>query len=638
MRRTALFLLLMSGASVLRAQTLTDTVRLAPVEIGASRLGAFDVGTKVQVMDSATLERYRSTDLGRLLAQESPVFVKSYGLGSLATTSFRGGSASHTAILWNGFNLGSPMNGQLDLSLLPVFAAGQVSLQYGGSSALWGSGAVSGTIQLNSPPRFGEGAVVDAGLSFGSFGDRRQQARIGLANDRWAGSLALYNADARNDFAFVDREAVGRPTRRQRNAAFRQQGLLAEVHGRITERQRISLRYWGQESDRRIPPTLLQVLSTARQVDEGHRLAAEWQRTGDRVVWMARTAWFDERLDWYAWDTATAAVSRSRTSITEGEMRFRPGPRHALDIGVNNTWTEAVSDGYPQGPQQDRVALYAAYRYDPHTRWTASLAARQELLDGRAVPFTASVGAACRITSGLSLKANAAKVYRVPTLNDRYWDPGGDPDLRAEHGYSGDLGLAWTAGRGRHAWRTEVTWFNKLIDDWIIWQPGPAYWSPRNVQQVWSRGIETNSEVSARVRTCTVKLSAITNYVVSTGQKATGPNDASVDKQLIYVPMYSSSGRLSLLWRRLTLSCASTYTGYRYTSTDGRDFLPPYTLASATVSYRFAVKRTCIVSAFVQGDNLFNTEYQVMLDRPMPLRNYQAGVSIRFQRPHDPLP
>ena len=104
----------------------------------------------------------------RAARNESPIFIKSYGLGSLATTSFRGGSASHTAILWNGFNLGSPMNGQLDLSLVPVSLANNVSIQYGGAGALWGSGAVGGAILLNSEPEFDQGLTVDAGTAFGS--------------------------------------------------------------------------------------------------------------------------------------------------------------------------------------------------------------------------------------------------------------------------------------------------------------------------------------------------------------------------------------------------------------------------------------------------------------------------------------
>src|SRR5690606_5715624 len=164
---------LLAGTQVRGQQTL-DTIALHNVVIVAPRLSDFASGLKTQAIDSATMARYRPADLGTLLEMESPIFIKSYGLGSLATTSFRGGSANHTAVLWNGFNIGSPMNGQIDLSLVPVGIADEVSIQYGGASALWGSGAVGGSVLLNSTPVFDSGLTVDAGASFGSFGDRRQ--------------------------------------------------------------------------------------------------------------------------------------------------------------------------------------------------------------------------------------------------------------------------------------------------------------------------------------------------------------------------------------------------------------------------------------------------------------------------------
>lgn len=633
-RHALLFVLaLCSGANVC-AQSLQDTIRLKEAEVVATRQALFGAGQKMQQVDSATLQRYRVLSLGDLLTNETPVFVKNYGPGSLATTSFRGGSANHTAVLWNGFNLNSPMNGMLDLSLVPMFAADEVAVQYGGSSALWGSGAVGGTIQLNTRAAFNEGFTADAGVGFGSFGDARQQGRLRFGNARWAGSVGVYNAEARNDFRYVNSERTGRPEEVQSNAEFSRQGAIAEAHGRIGAHQRLSLRYWGQESDRRIPPTLLQEQSTARQADASHRFTGEWQHTGERMLWMARAAWFDELLDWYGWEGAEVAASHSQTAIAEAEARRHWGKGHALNVGVNNTWARATSDGYPDGPEQNRAAVYAAYTYTRGERWNTSLALRQEVIDGDAVPFTAQWGAERGLWKGLSLKVNAAKVYRVPTLNDMFWRPGGNPDLRPESGYSTDLGMAWKSAHGRFTWRSEVTGFSRLVDDWIIWLPGPAYWSPRNVQQVWSRGVESDSEVRLRLGATEILLGLITNHVVATNRKATSVNDASVDKQLIYVPMYSGGARAGLQWKGLTASLSAHYTGYRYIATDNSDFLDPFTLLNAALGYRFAKGSRSTWSVFASGNNLLATEYQVMLNRPMPLRNFQAGISLRF---HEPL-
>jgi len=212
-------------------QALTDTVQLKAFEVIVSRIAATLPGAKLLVVDSATLSRYRNTDLGQLLANETPVFVKGYGLGSLATTSFRGGSANHTAVLWNGFNIGSPMNGQLDLSLVPMQVANSVAVAYGSSTALWGSGAIGGTILLNDLPRFNDGTRVDACVSFGSFGDQRQQVRVQHSAAIWTVALGAFNNMAENDFR-INKEATDGPVQRQRNASFEQRGLLGDAHFR----------------------------------------------------------------------------------------------------------------------------------------------------------------------------------------------------------------------------------------------------------------------------------------------------------------------------------------------------------------------------------------------------------------------
>ncbi|TRZ74047.1 MAG: hypothetical protein D4R97_04540, partial [Bacteroidetes bacterium] len=96
---------------ILFSQNLKDTVRLSQVEV----TGSFTLrnqGFKKVRIDSTILVQYLSADLSTILSQYSTVFVKSYGNGSLATPSFRGTSANHTQVEWNGISINSPMLGQ----------------------------------------------------------------------------------------------------------------------------------------------------------------------------------------------------------------------------------------------------------------------------------------------------------------------------------------------------------------------------------------------------------------------------------------------------------------------------------------------------------------------------------------------
>lgn len=617
----------------LQAQQPADTLLLPAVEITAPRLATYAAGTKLQILDSATLARHATVDLGELLANETAVAIKSYGLGSLATTSFRGGSANHMAILWNGINLGSPMNGQVDLALIPVGATDEVSVQYGGSTALWGSGALGGSVHLNSKPRFGQGLLLEAGAGIGSFGLHRQHVHAELGQDRWSTGLTYYNTHAENDFRFNGGTVVAPREQRQTNAAFGQYGLLWDQHVKVGTADRITVHYWHQRSDRQVPPTLAQAVGTASQEDGSDRVMAEWRH--NRHAWgsAVRAAWMEEQLDWYADQDALAAKSRSTMVIAEAELRWRPGGPHTVDLGANFTRAEARSDGYLDGIGQDRSALFALYRFQRHGgRFTGTASARQEWSAAGTVPFTAALGGEYRVKSWVTLKAQAARLYRVPSFNDLYWQPGGDPGLLPEQGYSGDLGVVLRCGRNAVDLRSELTWFNRLVDNWIIWLPGPQWWSPSNILQVWSRGVETHSQLGFTVRRTTLKLTVGTSYVQSTNQVAKSRFDDSVGKQLIYVPLYSGNTTIGMEHSRASLSASAVYTGYRYTSTDNRDFLPPVWLLNAGAGYIAALRHQWQAEVFLRVQNLLGAEYQLVVNRPMPLCSVQAGVNVRFHR------
>src|SRR5688572_15081807 len=87
---------------------MQDTIPLEQVEVYAPALDRFAQGQKVVNFDSKLLETYSARSLGDLLQEKSPVFVRQYGAGMLASPSFRGTSAGHTAVFWNGLPINSP--------------------------------------------------------------------------------------------------------------------------------------------------------------------------------------------------------------------------------------------------------------------------------------------------------------------------------------------------------------------------------------------------------------------------------------------------------------------------------------------------------------------------------------------------
>ncbi len=611
------------------------TFSLKEVIVSTNRIANFSAGTKVNSIDSLSFSQHRNQNLSDLLIDESPLFIKSYGLGALATSSFRGGSASHTAILWNGFNINSPMNGQLDLSLVPVNFSDAVAIQYGGTSALWGSGAVGGAIHLTNNAKFNTGVTTRINLSAGSFETYNQQASVEFSKKRFISSIKLFNTSAKNNFQYNNIFSPENSKITQSNAELKSYGLLSENYFLIKENQKLNLFFWYQHTDRNIPPTMLQLINKSNQIDNSYRITSEWKYNKKRTTTYIRAAYFNESLIFSDDIFHSLSNSRSQSIITEAETKINLSKQYFINIGINNTFANAIASGYPDKPQQNRTALFASYLYTTkNEKLKANVSVRQEMIENKFAPFTYSVGADYQLIKWLSLKGNFSKVYRIPTFNDLYWNPGGNPNLLPESGYSEEIGLKLNLRNNNIAFTSDATVFNRKIENWIIWLPGLSYWSPQNSMNVWSRGMETNSTLSIKINKAKISFSILTNYVVSTNQQAKSTNDASIDKQLIYVPMYSGNGKISIEYKGVVFSYRHNYTGYRYTSTDNTQYLPPFYLGSFYLSYKMQLKNST-ATIFLQANNIWNEQYQVMLNRAMPQQNFNAGISFEFNKPNN---
>ena len=87
-------------------------------------------------------------------------------------------------------------------------------------------------------------------------------------------------------------------------------------------------------------------------------------------------------------------------------------------------------------------------------------------------------------------KASISRNYRFPTLNDLYFLPGGNPDLKSEHGFTYDVGLSFSVGKENvYALSGGINWFDSHIDDWIIWLPTTkGFFSPETSKGTCLRG------------------------------------------------------------------------------------------------------------------------------------------------------
>ena len=608
-----------------------DTTLLKEVSVVKNRSSKFAVGSQIFNIDSTQLKSYQGQSLTEVLQFESGIYLKHYSPGNLASTSFRGGNASQTALTWNGFNINSPLNGIFDLSLFPVSAFDEVKVQPGASSALWGSGAVGGSIHLSHKPNFKPHFNVSIGSQVGSFGFHQENVGIDFGSKKLSHRLMVLNQFAENDFEYINPFTNVKET--QRNNQVSTRALLSENNFSLNPKNLISLNWWYQQTDRNTPPTLFET-TLANQTDDVSRLTAEWFHQLKKGELKIRGAWFSELQDYTNLTDDTSYFNNNQTFIGEAEFSRKLNAGFNLDLGLNQTSFLADVQSYKSEPiWQHRQSAFAGLSKSLFTKIDLSVMLRQEVIDQQTAPFTYTIGAAWKIHKGLSLKAQHSKVYRTPTLNDFYWAPGGNPNLESEEGNAQELSLIWQHAKKSWSWQVALSAFNRHIENWIIWQPQSGIWTPQNLLEVHSRGWETNSYLQWQKGKFGFRLNLITNYTVSTNEKASRANDESVGKQLIYTPIYSGTAGLEVKYSKITVRYNHSYTGYTYTTSDHSEWLDPYQLASLYIAYSPKWKKVG-GSLFLRINNIWNEDFQVVRNRPMPGINYSIGINLNLKLNH----
>ncbi|WP_276131735.1 TonB-dependent receptor [Polluticoccus soli] len=590
------------------------------------RLNTFSPGQKVTTIDSFTLQQYQFQNMANLLAQQTPVFIKSYGFNALSTLNFRGSSAAQSQVYWNGIPIQNAALGMSDISLLPVSLMDKVNIVYGSSSALWGSGNVGGALLIeNNKPVFDSNGRAQHSVSAvaGSYSQYQLGLRSSLSTRKWYVAANAFGQTARNDFSYFDPEDK---SRKQTLNSDLQSGVVMLNGGyKIDDRNTISLTGWYQQYYREIPRALFEPVSIKSRRDESLRLLLDWNRTGIKLTTHAKLAYIRDNMVYE--DTTIQLKSVNNTSQVYGEagVKYRFNAHHQL-LAFTPVHISVLERGqYSDAKTQNRAALAMAYAFthlDDRLNFSASL--RGEMINDISVLLPGANGSFA-IAPWLMIRGNAQKTYRAPTLSELYYQPGGNEELKPEKGWSFDGGYAVkTRGSNALVLTHDLSVFTRLIDDWIIWFGG-AVWTPHNIASVHSRGIETENKLQWRIQAWKLHLGVNTAYVLSTTEESDLPGDGSIGKQIPYAPRYNGQANIGFTWKSLYLNYNHTYTGYRFYTTDESGYILPYNTGNLQLFYTMYI-RSKPLQLTGQVNNVWNQRYEVVNARPMPGTNWLLGV------------
>jgi vitamin B12 transporter len=617
----------------------------------------FMAGLKVQKIDSVNLARYQHQSLSDFLQFQVPIALKSYGSGQLTTISFRGTSASHTAVLWNGLNINSPTVGLSDLSTIPLMGFDQMAIQFGSSASCVGSDAVGGSILLNSVPNWNnKGINTVVGGQLGSFRSGNLNAGLRLSrtskNGVLNGKTLFYGGNIRNfngktpanDEVRIDRKGHEYSIEPSKTT---QKGFVQDLYFRFNTKKKstyrlIYLNTWFTDNKLTIQPSVINFREITQT--QAFRFIGGTQLDNTSV----KLGFIRDILDYGKGDFSNPSQASTDRYIVRAEhdFVFHKNPANlTFRTGGEFVHYATKVDGYgPNIVYENRGDAYALIRktFDWNNQTNkiiTTLNLRQAFSNFYKAPFTPAFGFIFNLFTNklqqLEFLANVARSYRLPTLNERYWKVLGNPDIQPENGFNKEIGLEYKKFHGKYFKSSlSVNAFHNLIDNWTYWNPEKNY-RVENLQQVLTKGLEFNSSFKYNnfIQQKTAGLILAYSLTDASQQKVYDVYSQNlIGKQLIYVPYHAISGSIFYGQKSWNASVQGVFNSVRYFTFDhSGQPLPPYFIVNATLTHKIKFMSQA-ANLVLQANNITNTVYPNIKRNAMPGVNFQLAAVFNFHQ------
>jgi outer membrane cobalamin receptor len=611
------------------AETSLDSVIvLEKVTISRPRYQFLSIGSTIISLDSSIINQSRNLSLPDVLSYVG-LQVNNYGQGGLSTIAIRGLSPSHTAIVWDDINLQSPMNGQFNLSTIPVSLIDNASIQYGGSGVNYGSGSMTGIIHLENSNLINQINNIWISPAMGSYGNQSLAFGSKIGNNKLAASLKLFTQKSDNDFSFKNTTDFYQRTIQQTNAGMKQIGILPQFMARTSNKSVLKSSCWFQQYNKNIQTMMTSTTPNRdNQKDKNCFIDVQWKYIDSAFIFSAKSAYLYNQIV-YTDQNNTTTYNSSQSYIIELEDRILLGKSQWLQIGLNNTSELAFSDSYSSHPQRNRTSLFSQYKIENiHNRLNLMVGLREEYISYFS-PIVYDLGMEYRINKWLGMHGNYSRNYHIPTMNDLYWKEDaytrGNKDLKPETGWSTEVGLEQKYNKNNFQLTFSQTLFYNKISNWIIWLPDPLdkKWQPENKEKGKSEGIEIREFFNYTHGNLTIHNYSAYFYTYARTCNSDGKWN---NTQLDYVPLHRAVFNTSIDYKNFSFGYIQNYTGIRYSL---ETQLEPYQVADLFCNYSLRKNHFKTTLQF-RINNLWNKFYQVRQYYAMPLRNYLITLTFNF--------
>lgn len=617
-------------------------------------------------MKAEQLERLNALSVADAIRYFSGVQLKDYGgIAGLKTINIRSMGTNHMGVFYNGIELGNAQNGQVDLGKFSLDNIESVSLYNGQKSDVFQSArdfGSAGTIYLETrTPKFKNGETSNLRVAFrtGSF-DLVNPSMIldKKLGENLSASLSAewINASGKYKFRYRRLDVLGEvaydTTAVRQNGDINATRLEAGLNGKFRNGKGTwRLHAYNYNSERGIPGAI--VNNVWRNGERLWDVNSFLQGTFTMQVTDCYKTKFNAK---YAADY-THYLNNDYTLITIDnkykQKEIYLSTAHAVNLMKN--WDASASYDFQWNrleadltdfpfPTRYTHWISAATSYHGN-RFKAQASVLGTIVHESVERFTASP-TKCEFTPAVFvsyrplhkelfwIKAFYKRIFRMPTFNDLYYTDMGNADLRPEFATQYDVGVQWTKNYEQSFYKgfdiSVDAYYNEVKDKIIAYPKGQQFrWTMLNLGEVEIKGVDVSMLHTFQIGKLIVN--AKVQYTYQKAQDFTDPADTYYGDQIPYIPWHSGSFIAGADWRGWSLNYSFLYVGERYNQQENIRYnhtQPWYTndmsLAKVFRWGKMLWKISCEVN------NLLNQDYDVILNYPMPLRNYRISFSVEL--------
>ncbi|TRW98903.1 TonB-dependent receptor plug domain-containing protein [Flavobacterium gawalongense] len=591
--------------------------KLKEVVVSDNNFKKFSTSQSVLKLNDSIINKNEAL-LTDLLNFNSVIYFKEYGRGMLSTVSFRGTTASQTAVIWNGININSQMNGSTDFNTISASDYNSINVKAGGGSVIYGSGAIGGTVHLNNDLSFNNQFDNSLKLYYGSFNTIGVNYKMNVSNEKWSTQIGFSKNSSTNDYLYLNKYNWRGEQRRNRNGQYDVMGLNADFGYKINKNNILKLYSQTSNTDRNT--SLVSESETKSKYINGFsRNLIEYNGDFDKLTTNFKTAYIFENYQYFAdIDRDYYSYGKTESLITKLDL----GCQLLKSIQINGVLDYNRTKGYGTsfGNHIRELGSFAFLaKQQVNTKWQNEFGIRKEFNDVYKSPVLFSLGSSYAFNKFYNLKLNLSRNFRIPTYNDLYWEEGGNPDLKPESSYQAEIGNVFSYKKITFS---QTVYYIK-IKDLLRWIPGKnGIWAPQNTEKVNACGAETILSWKNNYGKNYFSANATYAYTISKNEET--------NKQLFFVPFNKVTGAVAYAHSKISINYQFLYNGFVYTRSDNdpKEIIDDYMVSNIGIDYDLK-----FLSSFKLGFqilNVFNKEYQSLEDRPMPGRNYNMYLILKF--------